>query len=1724
MRKLYSFIIAAIFGLFSFSNVEAQYCAISGGYSTSWDGIGIVATTGATSNFYSSTSRYGAGYRNYTSTMSATATAGTTFTLRISAQYGHRAFIDWDGNGIFTPGTNEEVASYPSTSSSYITRYYNVTVPTNASIGTNRIRVVSGYYSASSSSLQPTPCGYYGYRGETEDYTLVIQPPPPNDAGAAYAASTICPGTSDFQVRISNYGTNTLTSVTVQASFGATTYGPTTLTGLSVPTGGDTVITMGQYTASAGNNYSITASTSSPNGQTDGNTANDAYSGTLTPALRGVFTLGGSNPDYSTFSSFMSDLASSGVCDTTILRVRAGTYNERINLNNVNGADLVTAPIIIEADTGLTTKPLINYSSSYMVYVNGGHDFIIRGLQFGTTSSGNGYRVYFVNASEDIIFEDNDFVQRNVNSTSNFYAHVYSRTLGVNNIKFYNNSFDYGSYQIYAYANFSNRYSGWELDGNSFTNCYDYSVYSYYNDWDVFSNNYFGPNRENSFNYNVFVGYSDYTTFENNDFDQSTGPANQYGYNAYFNYCYYADFKDNTCRSVSNSGYYRYGFRFQYCRYSNYEGNYAELTGPGYGYAMYMYYPEQSTVERNEINISNAGSTTYGMYVAYPRGTTSVPTIFANNMVYQGALNANSIYGYYIWGSGVDNFEFIHNSTHFQLGSTNARAAYFTMSGSNINIRNNVFTNAGPGYAVYWTNSGYNRDNNCYYSNGGTTGYIGGATFTDLSSLQGISSTNDQNSLVYMPTYVSNTDLHMFYDKTIDQAGSPAATIVPEDWDGDQRDAVTPDIGLDEYLVPRNSVSLVTIDNPITPICALGGLYDITVLNVGTGTLNNFNVDGEVRHIGGGSTPLTTFTYNGAITTNGNASFNAGNFSSGFVNGDTLILWVSNPNGVNDSISNDDTLMVALTEGIRGLYTVGDTSGGNPSGYDFGTLAAVEHMLDSVGAICDTVVFELADGSYAGNITLHELIGTAPDRPVIFRSENADPSLVDISSGAAATITLDGADNVHILDMTIANTSNGSATVYMDGNNDNVTIDNCIVENASTGTATYPSAIRGEGSAEQNNLTITNNHISGGAHGISIGGNGSNGNENLVITDNTVEDADRRGIQVNYAEGFMINGNEIMSSSSYTSGEAILVENSTGMMEMMDNKIMNYDVWPRYTIRIQNSSALSSNYAKIANNVIHTGTNTSGIGFYGIYMNNTSFMDVNHNTIALEGTSTGTATLYINGGGANEVRNNNLANMGNGRAIEVYSTYALTYSDYNNLFTNGAQVGRFDSQNSVDFAAWQNNTGVDQNSVSVDPMFYSMQDLKVCAADLDGAGVPTYVMYDMDDQMRDANFPDIGADEFTAPSNFSLPADTQICKGDEITFNALLNTGSFAIWNNFQPAPTLTISQAGVYRVFASNQCGQAIDSIEVTENAPATLPNDTHICANVTLTLDPQVSNGTYNWSTGAATQAISVNSRGIYAVEVTDASGCVTTDTVAITESRAVELPADTAFCAGNTYVLNANVGQGSYFWSPTGTTGPVLFAQTSGNYGVNYVDNMGCQSYDEIRIDVVDEPEARFNYFNLYYSVAFNDQSADARSYLWVFGDGDSSTVANPTHRYPGPNRYRVQLYVENDCGTDMYEDVINIGALPGFAENLEVGEFNVYPNPNTGNFSITMNASAEDYSIEVMNVEGKVVFNTALENTVPGINTVEVNLNEVSTGVYFVRVTGQNDTKVQKINIQ
>jgi len=62
---------------------------------------------------------------------------------------------------------------------------------------------------------------------------------------------------------------------------------------------------------------------------------------------------------------------------------------------------------------------------------------------------------------------------------------------------------------------------------------------------------------------------------------------------------------------------------------------------------------------------------------------------------------------------------------------------------------------------------------------------------------------------------------------------------------------------------------------------------------------------------------------------------------------------------------------------------------------------------------------------------------------------------------------------------------------------------------------------------------------------------------------------------------------------------------------------------------------------------------------------------------------------------------------------------------------------------------------------------------------------------------------------------------------------------------------------------------------------------------------------------------------------------------------------------------------------------------------------------------------------------YTVTFSNQTTNAVSYKWDFGDGESSTEENPVHTYPGKGKYVPTLYATSTDGiTTEGSTVINI----------------------------------------------------------------------------------------------
>ena len=73
---------------------------------------------------------------------------------------------------------------------------------------------------------------------------------------------------------------------------------------------------------------------------------------------------------------------------------------------------------------------------------------------------------------------------------------------------------------------------------------------------------------------------------------------------------------------------------------------------------------------------------------------------------------------------------------------------------------------------------------------------------------------------------------------------------------------------------------------------------------------------------------------------------------------------------------------------------------------------------------------------------------------------------------------------------------------------------------------------------------------------------------------------------------------------------------------------------------------------------------------------------------------------------------------------------------------------------------------------------------------------------------------------------------------------------------------------------------------------------------------------------------------------------------------------------------------------------------------------------------------EPTALFSFMQKGTTITFTNASRDAQSYIWDFGDGETSREENPVHTYQKSGDYTVVLTATNVTKTSKYSQNITI----------------------------------------------------------------------------------------------
>ena len=113
----------------------------------------------------------------------------------------------------------------------------------------------------------------------------------------------------------------------------------------------------------------------------------------------------------------------------------------------------------------------------------------------------------------------------------------------------------------------------------------------------------------------------------------------------------------------------------------------------------------------------------------------------------------------------------------------------------------------------------------------------------------------------------------------------------------------------------------------------------------------------------------------------------------------------------------------------------------------------------------------------------------------------------------------------------------------------------------------------------------------------------------------------------------------------------------------------------------------------------------------------------------------------------------------------------------------------------------------------------------------------------------------------------------------------------------------------------------------------------------------------------------------------------------------------------------------------------------------------------------------------------------------------------------------------LLDDEDVTTGTHTFYLNCPASPsGISENSELDGVNIYPNPSTGNFTISIeNFVSEKMQITIYNVLGEAVYISKPEY-VNGKYTKEITLGSVAKGMYMVKINGAEKLYHSKIIVE
>jgi PKD repeat protein len=206
-------------------------------------------------------------------------------------------------------------------------------------------------------------------------------------------------------------------------------------------------------------------------------------------------------------------------------------------------------------------------------------------------------------------------------------------------------------------------------------------------------------------------------------------------------------------------------------------------------------------------------------------------------------------------------------------------------------------------------------------------------------------------------------------------------------------------------------------------------------------------------------------------------------------------------------------------------------------------------------------------------------------------------------------------------------------------------------------------------------------------------------------------------------------------------------------------------------------------------------------------------------------------------------------------------------------------------------------------------------------------------------------------------------------------------------------------------------------------------------------------------------------------------------------------------------------------TYFWEfPGGVPNtssdpnPIITYPNVGTYNVSLTvsGNIGSNTFElEEAVSVIPKPEPSFDFEINGSEVTFTNNSMNASSYTWDFGDGNTSFDVNPIHNYLEPGMYVVSLNAQNAfCGS---VETVNITISTNNTSEIEATNIQIYPNPAKDYLFINSQQKGQG---KIFSLTGQKMQEFTFEQN------YQLDLVSIPSGIYFIQVDIDGHVVTQK----